>query len=363
MKSENFFMERAINLAKKGAFTSSPNPSVGCVIVEDDKILSESFHLKAGLDHAEIIALKKIKKKINKKMVMFVNLEPCCHHGKTGPCTKAIIDSGIKKVVVSMLDPNPLNKGKGVKELRSKGINVEVGLCNEKSKEINLGFIYRFEKKRPYIIAKQAVSEDFKITNPSSKWISNKKSREDAHYLRAKSCAILVGSNTVSFDNPKLTVRINNNTNIDSKLLNPVRVVLDTTLSLNINKYNFFKGKEKKIVFNFLSNNSNKEKNIDFIKVKKDKSGLNLKSVMNVLAEKYEINYLMVEPGKKLFTNLLLKNLLDEIVIYKSPVFIGDSGLSCIDPIKDGFKEDIINTDSVKKISNDVKIVYKTLEK
>jgi diaminohydroxyphosphoribosylaminopyrimidine deaminase/5-amino-6-(5-phosphoribosylamino)uracil reductase len=356
-------MERAIDLARKGTFTSSPNPSVGCVIVEDNKILSESFHLKAGSDHAEIIALKKIKKKINKNMVMFVTLEPCCHRGKTGPCTKAIIESGIKKVVVSMLDPNPKVKGKGVKELRSSGIKVEVGLCREKSKNINLGFIYRFVKKRPYILAKQAVSLDLKITNPSSRWISSKKSREDVHYLRARSCAILVGSNTVSIDNPRLTVRINNKINIGSKSRAPVRVVLDTKLSLNINKYNFFKGKERKIVFNCLSNHSNKEKNIDFVKVKKDKSGLNLKSIMKILAEKYEINYLMVEPGKKLFTNLLIKNLLDEIVVYKSPIFIGDSGLSFISSIKGGFKENVINTESITKISNDVKIVYKILRK
>ena len=364
MKSEIFFMERAIDLAKKGTFTSSPNPSVGCVIVEGNKILSESFHLKSGTEHAEIIALKKLKKKINKKMIMFVNLEPCCHQGKTGPCTRAIIDSGIKNIVVSMLDPNPKVKGKGVKELRSNGINVDVGLCKEKSKKINLGFISRFEKKRPYVLTKQAISLDFKITNPSSKWISNKQSRDDVHYLRAKSCAILVSSNTIISDNPKLTVRIDKSKlNIDNKLRNPVRVVLDTKLSLNINKYNFFNGKDKKIVFNSLLNNTNTEKNIDFVKVEKDKSGINLKSIMRILAEKYEINYLMVEPGKKLFTNLLLKNLLDEIVIYKSSVIIGDSGLSCIGSIKSFSKENIIHTESITKFSNDVKIIYKILRK
>ena len=134
MKSDKNFMEHAIELAKKGIYTTSPNPSVGCIITEKNKILSMAYHLRSGSDHAEVIALKKLKKNINSKMNMYVSLEPCCHTGKTGPCTKSIIDSGIKNInIVSTLDPNPKVKGKGVKKLRKNGINVNVGLCKAES--------------------------------------------------------------------------------------------------------------------------------------------------------------------------------------------------------------------------------------
>ena len=169
MKPKIYFMERAIELAKKGMFTVTPNPMVGCVITQGKKILSEGYHLKAGSDHAEIIAIKKLTKKVSSSMVMYINLEPCCHYGKTGPCANAIIDSGIKNVVISMLDPNPIIKGKGVKALRSEGVNVVVGLCKNEAKYINKGFILRVTKSIPNVLMKQAISIDFKITDPKKK--------------------------------------------------------------------------------------------------------------------------------------------------------------------------------------------------
>ena len=363
MKPKIHFMERAIELAKKGMFTVTPNPMVGCIITQGEKILSEGYHSKAGTDHAEIVALKNLTKKVNSKMVMYVNLEPCCHQGKTGPCSNAIIDSGIKNVVVSMLDPNPVVKGKGVKALRSKGINVDVGLCKNKSKYINKGFISRVTKKIPNILMKQAISIDFKITDPKNKWISNKESRKDVQFIRAKSCAILVGSNTIIKDNPKLTVRLSRKElGTIEKRRNPMRVVLDTNLDLDINKYNFFNGREKKIVFNSLSTIYDIDRNIDFIKVKKNKSGLNLDSIFNILAEKYEINNLMIEPGRKLSTILLSKNLLNDLVLYVCPKIIGKSGLSASSSINN-LNSSIIEIGSIKKFSNDVRINYKFLRK
>jgi len=203
MKPQISFMERAIELAEKGMFTVTPNPMVGCVITQGKNILSEGYHAKAGFDHAEIIALKNLKKKVNSNMVMYINVVPCCHQGKTGPCAKAIIDSGIKNVVISILDPNPIVKGKGVKALRSSGINVNVGLCKSEASHINKGFISRITKKIPNVLMKQAISIDYKITNAKNKWISNKESRKDVQFIRAKSCAILVGSQTIIKDNPK----------------------------------------------------------------------------------------------------------------------------------------------------------------
>ena len=363
MKVQISFMERAIELAKKGMFTVTPNPMVGCVITQGKNILSEGYHVKAGSDHAEIVALKNLKKKINNNMVMYINLEPCCHQGKTGPCAKAIIDSGIKNVVVSILDPNPIVKGKGVKALRSNGVNVNVGLCKAEAKYINKGFISRVTKKIPNVLMKQAISIDYKITNPRKKWLSNKESRKDVQFIRAKSCAILVGSQTVIKDNPKLTVRLNKKElGIFGKKRNPIRVVLDTNLELDINKYDFFNGMEKKIVFNSISTNFETKKNIDFIKVKKNKTGLNLNFILNILAEKYEINNLMIEPGEKLSTALIENNLLDDLVLYLCPKIIGKYGLPASSVINN-FYSDSIKVESIKKFSNDVRINYEFLRK
>ncbi len=364
MKSEIIFMNHAIDLAKKGLYSTTPNPSVGCVIVENGEIISEGFHLKAGLDHAEIIALKKINKQINKNMTMYITLEPCCHHGRTGPCTKQIIDLGIKNIFVAMLDPNPKVNGKGVEILRKNGINVHVGLCKNEAKKINQGYISRIVNKLPYIIAKQAMSIDCKINSPNKKWISNSFSREDSHILRASSCAIMVSANTVKSDNPKLTARINpKKLEFNRKIKNPIRVILDNNLNLNVNKYFVFKGNEKKIIFNSVSSFKNLEKNIDYIKVEKDKSGLKLKKIFSILASTYEINILLIEPGQKLLTSLLQKKILNELIIYKCPVILGNSGLDFCLLQNNTFQNKNISLKSINKLLNDVKINYEFFSK
>jgi len=356
-------MQNAIDLAMKGRYTTSPNPNVGCVIVEGNKILSRSYHAKSGKDHAEVIALKKLKKKVNNQMVMYLNLEPCCHTGKTGPCTKTIIESGIKNVEIAMFDPNPVVKGKGVKELRKNGIAVNVGLCKNEAIKINNDFITRHNKNRPYIVLKQAISADFRITNPQNRWISSKLSREDSHFHRAESCAILVGSNTVRNDNPRLNVRLTKKKLLISESIRqPIKIILDSKLSLNINKYKIFDGKTKKIVFNSVETKFDKKKNIDFIKVNREKIGLNLISIMKILTNDYEIKRLLVEPGKELFSNFLSKEIFDEIIYYKSPIFVGKSGLHNINTTKSYLKNRFLIIDSVKILSNDVKITYKFKE-
>ena len=364
MKSDKNFMEHAIELAKKGIYTTSPNPSVGCIITEKNKILSKAYHLRSGSDHAEVIALKKLRKKVNSKMNMYVSLEPCCHTGKTGPCTKSIIDSGIKNVFVSTLDPNPKVKGKGVKELRKNGINVNVGLCKAESQNINKGFFSRILKKTPYIIAKQAISKDFKITNPKSKWISNSESRKNVQFMRARSCAILVSSKTIKNDNPALKVKLKKeDLGLKEPIKHPIRVAIDTSLSLNFDNYKFFSGKEKKIVFNSILNSFDDRKNIDFIKVRTDKTGLNLKSIFKILASKYHINNLFIEPGANLLETLICKKLVDELILYKSPNIVGELGsltFNAEDKIK---KYKNIVEESVMEFSKDVRIRYKFLRK
>ena len=359
MKSNKIFMRQAIKISKKGIYTTSPNPSVGCVITEREKIIAEGYHKKPGSEHAEINALRNLKDKINKNMTMYISMEPCCHQGRTGPCTEAIIKSGIKNVIIAMIDPNPLVKGKGVKLLKKNGINVEVGLCKDEAKLINNGYIKRIEKKIPYVIAKQAISMDHKISGKKNSWISNSLSRKDVQKLRAKACAIMVGSNTVKIDNPYLTARLDSQKLASYvKIKNPIRVVLDTNLKLDIKKYNFFKGFDKKIIFNSLLSSCNEKKNIDYVKVKKDKSGLNIRSILKILALKYEINNLLIEPGSELLTSLIKKNLLDELIIYKAPIMIGDKGLKSFN-LNDRIANNKIQLDSVKIFGNDVRIKYK----
>lgn len=364
MKSEIYFMQRAIDLSKLGKYNVAPNPMVGCVITEKNKIISEGYHSKFGSDHAEIVALKKLKKKINNNMIMHVSLEPCCHIGKTGPCVDSIINSGIKNINIAMLDPNPLVKGKGVKKLRAHGINVKVGICNKEAKIVNKGFISRVVKNKPYVTIKQAVSIDNKISNPKSKWLSNKESRKDVQFLRAESCAILIGSETLYKDNPKLNVKLKKSdlkTNL--KIRNPIKIVLDSKLSKKITDYKFFKGSGKKIIFNNIVTNFDRENNIDYIKVGKNNLGLNIESILKILAKKYQINYLMVEPGEKLLKSFILKNLIDDLIIYKCPVIIGKFGLDAFSTNSKYLKKNIIEIDTIKQMSNDVKITYKFKKK
>ena len=178
-----------------------------------------------------------------------INLEPCCHYGKTAPCTKTLINSGIKNIEIAMLDPNPKGERQGgVKELRKNGIKVNVGSCKIEAVKINKDFVTKHEKNRPYIIIKQAVSLDSKISSPNKKWISNKFSREDGHYLRAQSCAILVSSKTIINDNPKLNVRLTKKKlSIKSNIRHPIIVILDSNLTVDITRFKVLKQKQKKL--------------------------------------------------------------------------------------------------------------------
>ncbi len=360
MNHKNFYMQSAIDLAAKGKYTAPPNPNVGCVIVENSKIISKAYHQRAGKEHAEILALKNLKKKVNDKMIMYINLEPCCHYGKTAPCTKTLINSGIKNIEIAMLDPNPKVRGKGVKELRKNGIKVNVGSCKIEAVKINKDFVTKHEKKRPYIIIKQAVSLDSKITSPNKKWISNKFSREDGHYLRAQSCAILVSSKTIINDNPKLNVRLTKKKlSIKSNIRHPIIVILDSNLTVDITRFKVFKTKTKKIIFNSIKTTFDKKNNIDFIKVVSNKNGLSIQSIMKTLSRDYDVKNLLIEPGKRLLSSFLDKNIFDEIIFYRSSSNVGDGGLETVDIEKTYLNTKKIYQDSVKNILNDVKITYK----
>ena len=222
-------MRRAIWLAKKGGGYVHPNPLVGCVVVKDDEIIAEGYHEKYGEFHAERNALTRCKSE-TKGASLYVTLEPCCHYGKTPPCTEIIIEKGIKKVYVGILDPNPLVAGKGVKMLQDAGIEVEVGICADEIRELNKVFLKYITTKRPYVIMKTAMTLDGKIAafTGDSKWVTNEESRKMVHQLRSEMAGVIVGIGTVLADDPMLNVRL------DGDHHQPARIVVDSNLRIPI---------------------------------------------------------------------------------------------------------------------------------
>jgi len=225
--SPQFFMSEALRLAEKALFTTSPNPRVGCVIVQNNEIVGRGYHVKAGESHAEVIALKEAGSKSEGGDV-YVTLEPCSHTGRTPPCVNALIEAKVKKVFIAMQDPNPLVSGQGIQKLKEAHIEVEVGVMEAQAEQLNIGFVSRMTKKLPYVRAKLAVSLDGKtaLHNGKSQWITGDAARADVQYWRASSCAIVTGIGTVLHDNPKLSVRLYENAR------QPLRVVIDSELKI-----------------------------------------------------------------------------------------------------------------------------------
>ncbi|MBR0470014.1 MAG: bifunctional diaminohydroxyphosphoribosylaminopyrimidine deaminase/5-amino-6-(5-phosphoribosylamino)uracil reductase RibD, partial [Clostridia bacterium] len=225
---EEKYMRRAIELAKGGTGFTNPNPLVGAVIVKDGQIIGEGFHEKYGSLHAERNAIKNATADV-KGADIYVTLEPCCHTGKQPPCTEAIIESGIKRVIIGSRDPNPLVHGKGAKILRDKGIEVVEDFLRDECDALNDIFFHYISTKTPYVIMKTAISADGKIATKSghSKWVTSEESRMHSHEIRKRVAAILVGSNTVKADNPSLTCRTENPSN-------PIRIICDSHLTVPI---------------------------------------------------------------------------------------------------------------------------------
>ena len=223
-------MDRCLKLARKGVGMVSPNPMVGCVIVRNGTVEGEGFHRKFGGPHAEIYALKRAGKK-NKGATLYVSLEPCNHFGKTPPCTDAIIQAGISRVVIATKDPNPLVSGKGIRRLRTAGIQVKVGVLQTQAELLNEKFFKFMKTNLPFVSIKLAQTLDGRIADMTgrSKWITSQRARREVHRLRSEYDAVLVGAKTVLHDNPELTVRL-------VKGRNPVRVVVDGRLSLPVSQ-------------------------------------------------------------------------------------------------------------------------------
>lgn len=287
------YIERTFYLAKKGQGKVSPNPLVGCVIVNKEKIIGEGYHEQYGNDHAEINAIKATKNnELIKNSSVFINLEPCAHHGKTPPCVKELIKLQPKEIIISNMDPNPKVNGKGIEILKNQGIKVVCDVLKNRGEKLNKRFFTFIRKKRPYIILKWAETINGMIANKKndSKWISNKLSRQIVHKWRSYEDAILVGASTVEHDNPRLTVR-------NWKGQNPIRIVIDPKKRLS-KKNNIFDKSSQTI--NLFEMNQN-----------------NVKEVMGSLKKK-NILSVIVEGGAYTLNNFIANKCWDELRIFQS---------------------------------------------
>jgi diaminohydroxyphosphoribosylaminopyrimidine deaminase/5-amino-6-(5-phosphoribosylamino)uracil reductase len=311
--ADHEFMARALQLAARGLNTTTPNPRVGCVLVKDGVVVGEGWHERAGEAHAETHALKRAGKSA-RSAAAYVTLEPCSHHGRTPPCADALIDAGVIRVVAAMRDPNPLVAGEGLARLELAGIEVASGLMETEAREMNVGFVSRMTRGRPWLRLKVAASLDGKtaLNNGKSQWITGPDARRDAHAWRARSCAILTGIGTVKDDDPSLTVR-----NVPCER-QPIRVVIDSRLETPPGAKVLQGGA---LVFSAVAGVLPGAE----VVVTPNKQGkVDLAAMMQELGRR-GINEVLAEAGMKLNGSLLAAGLVDELLIYQAPMLLGDS--------------------------------------
>ncbi|MGI5875361.1 MAG: bifunctional diaminohydroxyphosphoribosylaminopyrimidine deaminase/5-amino-6-(5-phosphoribosylamino)uracil reductase RibD [Dethiobacteria bacterium] len=362
MDSDERFMWVALDLARQGRGKTNPNPMVGAVIVKEGEIAGTGFHRKAGDRHAEIIALEEAGEKA-RGATMYVNLEPCSHYGRTPPCVDAIINAGIRKVVVAVVDPNPLVAGRGVRKLKEAGIKVKVGVLEDKARRLNEVFFKYITTKTPFVIVKSAMTFDGKIATGGgkSRWITGEKSREFVHRLRSRADAIMVGINTVLKDDPLLTVRLPGG----EKGRNPVRIIVDSRGKLPLNARVVTTIPEARTILatteyapaDRLADLSAAGVEILELPLKNNRVDLNV--LMSELG-KMEISMLMVEGGGNLNYSLLEENLIDKVYFFIAPLLFG--GKNALTPFEgDGIPrvEDswIINDVEMKQFENDLLLI------
>ncbi len=324
-------MARALRLAARGRYTTTPNPAVGCVLMRDGNILAEGWHRRAGGPHAEIEALSRVDGHAH-GATAYVTLEPCSHHGLTGPCADALIAAGVARVVAAMEDPNPAVAGAGLAKLRAAGVEVSVGLMRDQARALNRGFISRMESGKPFVFAKLAASLDGRtaMANGESQWITGAAARYQVQKLRAASCAILTGVGTVLQDNPSLTVRAEGlaDNETDGELRQPLRLVLDSSLRTPPSAKILRQPGETIIVC--LEHGKTRAEPLRaagatvLVMPARDRR-VNLAALLDWLASERSCNQVMVESGPMLAGALLQAGLLDELHIFMAPTLMGSA--------------------------------------
>lgn len=328
--SDYTFMQRALTLAQRGVYTTPPNPNVGCVLVKNGQIVGEGFHAKAGLPHAEVMALQEAGENAY-GATAYVTLEPCSHFGKTPPCANALIEAGVKRVVSAMVDPNPQVAGQGFARLQEVGIETVVGLCQAEAQMLNRGFFTRIRTGKPFVQLKMAMSLDGRtaMANGESKWISNALSRADVQTLRAKSGAILSTSATILRDDPLLNVRWEQlpkrvQTHYPLEVLRqPVRVILDNHHKILPTARLFQIPTPVWLVSHKMRDLSSYPDFCEQIIVP-NKQHIDLHKLLQVLGER-QINNLWLEAGPTLAGAMIEQNLVDELILYIAPILLGNN--------------------------------------
>jgi diaminohydroxyphosphoribosylaminopyrimidine deaminase/5-amino-6-(5-phosphoribosylamino)uracil reductase len=321
--ADRALMARALTLARKGMYTTTPNPRVGCVIEKDGKVVGEGWHRQTGEPHAELLALAQAGDKA-KGATVYVTLEPCSHQGRTPPCTDILIEAEVGRVIAAMEDPNPLVNGQGLERLRAAGIDVRCGLMEQEAAELNVGFVSRMTRGRPWTRMKIAASLDGITALPDgrSKWITSEEARADGHRWRARACAIMTGIGTVKADNPRLTVRGVQTTR------QPAKVLIDSRLEANPAAELF--RTEKVIVIHALGGATADADRI----ARLEDAGCELVSLPNAFGKvdlaaalrelgRREFNEVHIEAGHKLNGSLISASCVDELLVYLAPSLLG----------------------------------------
>lgn len=354
-----FYMRRALELAEKGRGRTSPNPMVGAVLVKNGRVVGEGCHRKAGMPHAEIEALRRAGKNA-RGADLYVNLEPCCHFGKTPPCTEAILSAGVRKVIVGMRDPNRLVSGKGFRQLKKNGVQVVTGPLRKECERLNEVFIKFIQTGNPFVVLKTAISLDGKIATSSgeSQWITGVKAREKVHQVRNEMDAIVAGARTIVKDDPFLTTRLGKKSAV---VKHPVRVILDNEFLVPL-KSNVFKNADTQRVLYATGKNlpASRRKQlmrrgIEILILKENKGKVDLQHLMRTLGDQ-DISSVLIEGGGEVNASALSAGIVDKVMVFIAPILIGGKGApgplggKGVRHLKDAFK---IKNMTVNQIGND----------
>jgi len=361
LESNASYMARALVLARRGETGARPNPVVGCVMVNEDRVVGEGFHERAGDAHAEIQALKSAGR-LARGACCYVTLEPCCHHGRTPPCTQALIDAGVSRIFIAMLDPNPQVSGRGVEQLNAHGLLTEVGLLEAAAAALNVGFIKRMQRGWPQVRVKLALSLDGRTATRSgeSRWISSEQARQDVHRLRACSGAILTGIGTVAADDPRLTAR---STELPAEFEQPMRVVLDSNLRFAENAA-MLQEPGRTLLVTTVDDPRRaahlREVGAEVLVLRAHDGRVPLKSLFQELA-RLEINDVLVEAGPRLSGALIEQDLVDEIIFYVAPRLIGHEGRASFElgPVTNLSAAKSVEVQEVRAVGPDLRITVR----
>jgi diaminohydroxyphosphoribosylaminopyrimidine deaminase / 5-amino-6-(5-phosphoribosylamino)uracil reductase len=319
--TDHAHMARALRLAERGLFTTTPNPRVGCVIVREGEIVGEGFHERAGEPHAEVHALRAAGQRA-RGATAYVSLEPCSHFGRTSPCADALIEGGVVRVVAAMVDPYPKVAGQGLARLRGAGIQTESGLMQAEARELNIGFVARMTRGRPWLRIKTAASLDggIALRNGQSRWITGVAARRDGHRWRARSCAVMAGIGTLLADNSRLTVREVATTR------QPLRIVVDRHLEIPLAARVLEDGNALIVTAEDHPDKVRRlrELGAEVMRLPNPEGKVDLVALMQELARR-ELNEVLVESGNRLNGALLRANVADELLVYLAPHLLGDT--------------------------------------